>query len=269
MLQSTLICPAAASVVTATSVVAPSGSEGSRGLHVGIIMDGNGRWAQQRGLPRSAGHRAGVPAVRRTVAAAPRHGIGMLTLYAFSSDNWRRPPREVAHLMRLFRAHLRSEADRCAEQGVRVTVIGRRDRLPPVLVTEMEAAESRTRDGQTLHLQLAVDYSSRDAILRAASDALEVGELNPSRERLGHLISGGVHASGPIPDVDLVLRTGGEQRLSDFLLWESAYAELVFTPCLWPDFDEAHLAAAMAQFRERKRRYGGLPAERTRSAGEA
>jgi undecaprenyl diphosphate synthase len=238
------------------------GPEKPPGLHVGIILDGNGRWARRRGLPRSAGHRAGIPAVRRTVAAAPRHGIGMLTLYAFSSDNWGRPPREVAHLMRLFRTHLRSEADRCADEGVRVSVIGRRDRLPGTLLIEIDAIEARTRAGRTLHLQLAVDYSSRDAILKAAGDAMKCGGSAPSRERLGLLISRGVHAGEPIPDVDLVIRTGGEQRLSDFLLWESAYAELVFTPCLWPDFDEAQLTSALEQFGGRERRYGGLPAER-------
>jgi len=275
MLQSTLISsiPAWASTPESGQRHGPvrGGPERPGDLHVGIIMDGNGRWAQRHGRPRSAGHRAGVPAVQRTVTAAPRHGIGTLTLYAFSSDNWRRPPLEVAHLMRLFRSHLRAEADRCADQGVRVSVIGRRDRLPAPLVAEIEAAEARTRGGCTLHLQLAVDYSSRDAILRAASDAMGSGESNPSRERLGHLISRGVHATGPIPDVDLVIRTGGEQRLSDFLLWESAYAELHFTPCLWPDFDEVALAAAMTRFRERERRYGGLPAEgkSTPSAGEA
>jgi len=161
----------------------PGGPEHAGDLHVGTIMDGNGRRAQRRGLPRSAGHRAGIPAVQRTVTAAPRHGMGTLTLYAFSSDNWRRPPLEVAHLMRLFRSHLRAEADRGADQGIRVSVIGRRDRLPAPLVAEIEAAEARTRGGGTLHLQLAVDYSSRDAILRAASDAMGSGESNPSRER--------------------------------------------------------------------------------------
>ena len=246
----------------------PGGPRHAGDLHVGIIMDGNGRWAQRRGLPRSAGHRAGIPAVQRSVTAAPRHGIGTLTLYAFSSDNWRRPPLEVAHLIRLFRSHLRSEADRCSDQGVRISVIGRRDRLPAPLVAEIEAAEARTRGGGTLHLQLAVDYSSRDAILKAASHAMGSGESDPSRESLGHLISRGVHATGTIPDVDLVIRTGGEQRLSDFLLWESAYAELYFTPCLWPDFDEVELAAAMSRFQERERRFGGVPTERTQSAGE-
>jgi undecaprenyl diphosphate synthase len=244
-------------------------ARGVRGLHVGIIMDGNGRWARRRGLPRTAGHRAGTPAVRRIVAAAPRHGIAVLTLYAFSSDNWRRPPLEVAHLMRLFRAHLRSESDRCVEEGVRVSIIGRRDRLPAKLVFEIEGVEGRTRAGQTLHLQIAIDYSSRDAILRAAEAAVvAAAEGGPalSRETFPHLVARALNAAEPIPDVDLVIRTGGESRLSDFLLWESAYAELVFTPCLWPDFEEAHLADAMKQFHGRERRFGALPEPRAHLA---
>ncbi|MEX2500495.1 MAG: di-trans,poly-cis-decaprenylcistransferase [Wenzhouxiangellaceae bacterium] len=231
--------------------------KGSDRLHVGIIMDGNGRWAVHRGLPRAAGHRAGAAAVRRAVAAAPKFGIGVLTLYAFSADNWQRPAPEVRHLMRLLRAHLRSEADRCAEEGVRVSVIGRRDRLPAGLVAEIESAEARTRGGRTLHLQVAIDYSSRDAIVSAARLA-ETGETINDRERFRHLISRALHADSSIPDADLIIRTGGEQRLSDFLLWESAYAELVFLPCLWPDFDQARLASAMECFSRRQRRYGGL-----------
>lgn len=233
-------------------------------LHVGIIMDGNGRWARRRGLPRVAGHRAGASAVRRTVAAAPDQGIGVLTLYAFSSDNWRRPALEVGHLMRLLRTHLRSEADRCVEEGVRISVIGRRDRLAPGLVGEIESVEERTRAGRTLHLQLAIDYSSRDAILaaaRLAASAPDGGgqEVKPDgREHFRRLIAHAVHAEEPIPDLDLVVRTGGEQRLSDFLLWEGAYAELLFASCLWPDFDEERLAEAMEWFGRRERRYGAL-----------
>lgn len=257
---------------------AESGDRHASPLHVGIIMDGNGRWAQRRGLPRLAGHRAGARTVRRIVSAAPRHGIGVLTLYAFSSDNWRRPALEVRHLMSLLRAHLRSETRRCAEQGVRITVIGRRDRLDPALVREIEASEKATRDGGTLHLQLAVDYSARDAILRAAqamaahartlegeadaqadaqSDAhAPAGDAGSDAFRT-HL-SRALHLDAPVPDVDLVIRTGGEQRLSDFLLWESAYAELVFTPRAWPDFDEDDLGSALADFARRDRRFGGL-----------
>jgi undecaprenyl diphosphate synthase len=196
-------------------------------------MDGNGRWAQARGLPRSAGHRAGAVAVRRTIEAAPSLGITALTLYAFSADNWQRPRAEVQALLRLLRVYLRNETARCVEQGVRLEVIGRRDRLPPALCAAIAAAERATACGVTLHLRLAIDYSARSAMAR--------GET-------------------PLPDVDLLVRTGGEQRLSDFLLFECAYAELYFTPCAWPDFDGAALAAAVAEFGRRQRRFGGLTA---------
>ncbi|PYO43382.1 MAG: di-trans,poly-cis-decaprenylcistransferase [Gemmatimonadetes bacterium] len=194
-------------------------------------MDGNGRWAGRRGLPRVAGHRAGVEAVRRIVEAAPGLGIGALTLYAFSADNWKRPPGEVAALMRLFARYVRAEVPRLLESGVRLEVVGRRDRLPVPLVTAIAAAESATAGGVRLVLRLALDYSSRWAI------------------------GAGVR----LPDVDLLVRTGGEQRLSDFLLWESAYAELYFVETMWPDFGAADLAAAVAAFHARERRFGGLP----------
>jgi len=226
-------------------------------LHAAIIMDGNGRWAEQRGLPRAAGHRAGAETVRRVVSAAPEEGIGTLTLYAFSADNWRRPALEVKNLMQLLRTHLRSEAERLVEEGVRVNVIGRRDRLAPVLLEEIRAVETRTRAGGRLHLQIAVDYSGRDAILEAAR--LSAGSPSPSREVFAARIARALHADAAIPDVDLLIRTGGEQRLSDFLLWECAYAELVFTQRLWPDFDEADLAAARREFEGRERRFGGQP----------
>jgi undecaprenyl diphosphate synthase len=201
--------------------------------HTAIIMDGNGRWAAARGLPRSAGHRAGADAVRRTVEAAPSLGISALTLYAFSADNWRRPGAEVATLFGLLRAYLRDETARCVEHGVRLAVVGRRDRLPPGLRMAIAAAERATARGRTLDLRLAVDYSARAAI--ASGEA-------------------------PLPDVDLLIRTGGEQRLSDFLLRECAYAELYFTPCPWPDFDGAALVEAVAEFGLRQRRFGGLTA---------
>jgi undecaprenyl diphosphate synthase len=205
--------------------------EQSTSLHVAIIMDGNGRWATRRGLPRAAGHRAGADAVRRAVEAAPDLGIGALTLYAFSSDNWRRPPSEVAALMRLFTRHLHTETPRLSANGVRLTVVGRRDRLPAPLVAAIEAAERATADGGRLHVRLAVDYSARAAI---RADAI-------------------------LPDVDLLIRTGGQQRLSDFLLWECAYAELWFTERMWPDFGAADLARAVADFQNRERRFGALP----------
>jgi undecaprenyl diphosphate synthase len=227
------------------------------GLHVAIIMDGNGRWARRRGLPRRDGHRAGAAAVTRTVTAAPEYGIRTLTLYAFSSDNWKRPPSEVSHLMRLFHAHLRSEAERCVENGVRVNVIGRRDRLPATLLSEIESLEARTSEGDALHLLLAVDYSSRNAIVEAASYP-EPTDASPTRDSFRRRVARALNAPGGIPDVDLLIRTGGEQRLSDFLLWEAAYAELVFIPCLWPDFTASQLGLAMRDYSRRDRRYGGL-----------
>jgi len=216
-------------------------------LHAAIIMDGNGRWAAARALPRIAGHRAGADALRRTVEAAPDLGIGTLTVYAFSSDNWQRPPAEVSALMKMFHLYLRREQARCVTNGVRVSVIGRRDRLPRMLLPMIEGCEQATALGRKLHLRLAVDYSSRDAIMAAASS---IGK-HASREDF-------VRALGS-EDVDLLIRTGGEKRLSDFLLWESAYAELVFTPKMWPDFGAGDLAEAVAEFRSRERRFGALP----------
>jgi undecaprenyl diphosphate synthase len=200
-------------------------------LHVAMVMDGNGRWATRRGLPRTAGHRAGAQAVRPLVEAAPGLGVGALTLFAFSADNWKRPPAEVSALMRLFARHLRTETPRLIKNGVRLEIVGRRDRLPALLVSAMEAAELATAAGTTLHLRVAVDYSARQAIT--------AGRL--------------------LPDVDLLIRTGGEQRLSDFLLWESAYAELHFTERMWPEFGPAELASALEEFRARERRFGTVP----------
>ncbi len=216
-------------------------------LHAAIIMDGNGRWANTRGLPRIAGHRAGAEALRRTVEAAPGLGIGILTVYAFSSDNWKRPMPEVTALMKLFHQYLRREQTRCIEKGMRVSVIGRRDRLPQMLLPSIEQIEQVTAGGESLHLRLAVDYSSRDAIWSA------VQQLPPSasRDDFGATLG---------PDVDLLIRSGGEQRISDFLLWECAYAELVFTPKMWPDFHAADLKAALSEFSSRERRFGAVPA---------
>jgi undecaprenyl diphosphate synthase len=218
-------------------------------LHAAIIMDGNGRWASAHGLPRLAGHRAGADAVRRAVEACPPLGIGALTLYAFSSDNWRRPPDEVDALMHLLGAYLESETPNCVRDGVRLELIGRRDRLAPSLLRAVDAAEAATRDCRTLHLRVAVDYSARDQILRAAAAAAGNGGL--SRDGLSRHLG---------PEVDLLIRTGGEQRLSDFLLWECAYAELIFSRRMWPEFDGHDLAAAVREFRRRERRFGGLPA---------
>lgn len=225
-------------------------------MHVAIIMDGNGRWALGRGLPRTAGHAAGVSAVRRVVEAAPPQGIGVLTLYAFSSDNWKRPGPEVRALLRLLERYLRTELASCVEQGVRVEVLGRRDRLPGRVREAIAAAERATAAGTVLRLRIAIDYSSRDAIVRAAAQAPR------SREELARHLE--PCSDRPVPDVDLLIRTGGEQRLSDFLLWESAYAELYFTELAWPDFDAGALATAVAEFGRRQRRFGGLqPVART------
>jgi undecaprenyl diphosphate synthase len=221
---------------------------------VAVIMDGNGRWATARALPRTAGHARGAAAVRRTVEAAPALGIRTLTLYAFSTDNWRRPRPEVRALLRLFARHLRTETPTLAARGVRLRVIGRRDHLPPVLAAAIVAAERRTAAGGVLDLRIAIDYSARDAIVAAAA-RLAPGETG--RAAFARRLAEVCHAESA-PDVDLVVRTGGEQRLSDFLLWESAYAELYFTPRAWPDFGREDLAAAVADFRRRTRRFGGL-----------
>lgn len=228
-------------------------------FHVALIMDGNGRWATQRGRPRTVGHRAGAEAVRRVVRAAPGLGVGILTLYAFSADNWQRPITEVTALLRLFERYLRRETAALVEDGVRLSIIGRRDRLPPGLRAAVEAAESATAAGSTLHLRIAIDYSARDALVLAALRSR--GEGGPlDRDRFAWLLGDAVHASGPVHDVDLLVRTGGEQRLSDFLLWECAYAELTFSPKMWPEWTGADLAAAIADFRMRERRFGRLSA---------
>jgi undecaprenyl diphosphate synthase len=231
-------------------------------LHVAIIMDGNGRWATARGFPRLVGHRRGADAVRRAVEAAPGLGITTLTLFAFSGDNWRRPPTEVAGLMALFERYLRLETPALVANGVRLSVLGRRDRLTPRLRVAIAAAEAATAEGRALALRLAVDYSARDAILRAART---FGAASVAATALADLDRSGftrrlaaVHG-GSAPDVDLLIRTGGEQRLSDFLLWESAYAELYFTPQMWPDFGAQDIAEALRVFRGRERRFGALP----------
>jgi undecaprenyl diphosphate synthase len=226
-------------------------------LHVAILLDGNGRWAASHGLRRSEGHRAGVEAVRRVVRAAPGMGIGTLTLYAFSSDNWGRPLSEVGALLNLLEEYFRAEASRCAAEDVRLRVIGRRDRIPPSLAVAIETAERQTAHCRGLQLRIAVDYSSRDAILRAACWMLSSVEVSQREfaKRLGEV----THATGPALDVDLLIRTGGDRRLSDFMLWECAYAELFFTPRMWPDFGQADLAEALEDFQSRERRFGLLP----------
>jgi undecaprenyl diphosphate synthase len=220
-------------------------------LHVAIVMDGNGRWAARRGLPRTAGHRAGADAVRRVVEASPTLGITTLTLFAFSSDNWRRPRDEVGALMSLLRRYLQAELTRLVDNDVRLTVFGRRDRLPDGLGNAITDAERRSAAGTRLHLRIAIDYSARDAIANAAA-AWRL-ERPPSREEFSRLLAGDAHH-----DVDLLIRTSGEKRLSDFLLWETAYAELCFIDTLWPDFGADDLRLALADFHHRERRFGGL-----------
>jgi undecaprenyl diphosphate synthase len=223
--------------------------------HIAIIMDGSGRWALARGWSRSAGHLAGVRVVRQIVDAAPELGIGTLTLHSFSADNWQRPAEEVAMLLGIFEDYLCNEIAHLLRYDVRVSVIGRRNRVPESLREAMSGAEAATKSCRRLHLRLAIDYSSRDAILGAATQLKMVRDL-PEFAFPRALTSS--HGGAAAPDVDLLIRTGGEQRLSDFMLWECAYAELYFTPVLWPDFSAEGLSAALEDFRARDRRFGRI-----------
>ena len=236
--------------------------------HVAIIMDGNGRWATSRGVARAAGHAAGARAVRRTVEAARTIGNPALTLYAFSADNWKRPATEVGVLMRLFAEYLHAELSRCREHDIRVTILGRRDRLAPALQRAIDETERETAQGFAMELRIAIDYSARDAIVRAASlaGARRAGDHAGTREDFARLLARATHARGSTPDVDLLIRTGGEHRLSDFLLWECAYAELVFTDRAWPEFCATDLEDAIAEFQRRERRFGVLPSFGAQSA---
>ena len=225
------------------------------GLHVAIISDGNGRWATSRGLPRSAGHRAGAEAVRRAIEAAPWLGIHTLTFFALSSANWKRPAPEVAAILRILHEYLLAETSHCIEESIRLSVIGRRDRLPATLREAIADSEAATARGKRLHLRLAIDYSAREAIFHAASRFYKATELSP--ESFSSVLAE-VHRGGSM-EVDLLIRTGGEQRLSDFLLWECAFAELVFLPKRWPDFTAADLESAVEEFGRRERTRGGLP----------
>jgi undecaprenyl diphosphate synthase len=228
------------------------------GLHVAIIMDGNGRWARRRGLPRWRGHLAGVESVRATVRGAPNLGVRTLTLYAFSSDNWKRPTAEIGRLFWLLRKYCNDERDELVANGVRLTAIGRRDRLPRSALAALEQVERDTASGATLDLRLAIDYSARTAITCAAQEIsrrVAAGDVTP--EEITTADVDGAIANGT-PPPDLLIRTAGEQRLSDFLLWELAYTELYFTPALWPDFRREDLEHALDSFRHRERRFGGL-----------
>ncbi len=227
-------------------------------MHVAIIMDGNGRWAARRGLPRTVGHAQGAKTVRRIVDAAARAEIETLTLYAFSCDNWGRPPSEVSGLLQLLRRYLLAETRYCAENLVRVNIIGRRDRLSPDLLRVIEQSERITAEGSRLHLRIAVDYSARHSILQAARRALPSAAVGEETQFL-KIMNEVNHSALATQGVDLLIRTGGEKRLSDFLLWECAYAELYFTDCLWPDFDESGLQQALRDFAGRQRRFGRVP----------
>jgi undecaprenyl diphosphate synthase len=225
------------------------------GLHVAIIMDGSGRWASARGWTRSAGHLAGVRVVREIVDAAPELGIGTLTLHCFSAGNWNRPADEVAMLLGIFEDYLRNEIAHWLRQGVRVSIIGRRNRVPESLREAMAHAEAATESCRGPHLRLAIDYSSREAILGAAAQLKMIRDLPEFAFPLALTTSNG---GSDAPDVDLLIRTGGERRLSDFLLWECAYAELFFTPVPWPEFSTKLLSTAIEDFRARDRRYGRI-----------
>jgi len=228
--------------------------------HIAIIMDGNGRWAARRALPRVAGHRAGVEAVRRTIRATMEAGIAWLTLYAFSSENWRRPAEEVTDLTGLLRHFLRNEVAELDSHGVRLRIIGDRSRFDRDIQTELAAAEARTAGNGRLNLVVALSYGGRAEILaaaRAAAEAALAGTLDP--QSLDEAGFSALLSTAGIPDPDLIIRTSGEQRLSNFLLWQSAYAELVFLDVLWPDFAAAHFGEALAEFNRRERRFGARP----------
>ena len=232
---------------------------GRRCLHVAIIMDGNGRWARRRGLPRAAGHREGVEAARRVVRAAADVGITHLTLFGFSSENWKRPAFEVRYLMGLLRSYLQREVDDLREAGVRLSVIGARDRLPQDIAALIEEAEQRTIGGARLHLTIALDYGGRADIVRAVrylAARVEAGALRP--EDIDESCFAPCLSTGLLPDPDLLIRTSGEQRVSNFLLWQLAYAEMMFVDKCWPDFSADDLTAALADFRRRDRRFGSV-----------
>jgi len=226
-------------------------------VHVAIICDGNGRWAVSRGLPRSAGHKAGAEAARSVIRSAPHLGVHTLTLFALSSANWKRPPAEVKAILAILQEYLREETQHCLDEGIRLSVIGRRDRLHPVLRETILESEALTSQGKRLHLRLAVDYSSRHSLFQAASKFYKATNL--SADSFGDILA--EVQRGGSTEVDLLIRTGGEQRLSDFLLWECAFAELVFLDKRWPDFTVTDLKNAIEEFGKRDRTRGALPRE--------
>ena len=240
---------------------------GGSARHVAIIMDGNGRWARRRALPRTFGHRAGVQALKRTVEAAPGLGIEWLTVFGFSTENWRRPPSEVSELMRLLKAYVESDLDRLHREGVRVHVIGRRDGLAPDILDVIQHAEARTRGNDRFHLQVAFNYGGRNDIARAALELARDIAAGRSPDQLDEEAITRRLSTAAGPPLDLVIRTSGERRLSNFLLWEAAYAELVFQDVLWPDYGPEPLAAAVEEFQARERRYGGAEVDDLPAAG--
>jgi undecaprenyl diphosphate synthase len=246
-------------MIEAETAPTPDGLQERRPRHVGLIMDGNGRWAQSRGLPRIEGHRRGVEALRRAVRAAIEFGLDYLTVYSFSSENWSRPVEEISDLMGLLKRFIRDDLSELYRVGVRIKVIGARDNLKPDILALLEEAESLTRSNSRLTLVVAFNYGSRQEIAAAArviASKVAAGKIDAAsvdEEMLArHLDTAG------IPDPDLIIRTSGEQRLSNFLMWQAAYSEFIFLPIHWPDFDQAAFAAALAEFSGRDRRFGGV-----------
>ena len=247
---------------------ASSSDGGAPPLHVAVVMDGNGRWAKQRGLPRSLGHRAGVEALKRTVEAAPKLNIRWLTVFGFSTENWSRPAAEVAELMALPKRYFESDIARLEREGVRVRVIGRREGLSNELVRLVDDAQARTAKNDRFHLNIAFNYGGQADITDAARRfAEDVAAGRKSPQDLDEAMLGGLLATAGSPPPDVIVRPSGEQRLSNFLLWEAAYAELVFQDVLWPDYGEEHLRAALAEFAARDRRYGAIVADNVLAAG--
>jgi undecaprenyl diphosphate synthase len=229
-------------------------------VHIAIIMDGNGRWALRQRRPRTLGHRAGAEAVNRIVEAAARRRVGTLTLYAFSAANWQRPPDEVSGLFALFRHHLQTQTRRCLEQSIRINVVGRRDRLGKQLLELIERSERATAHCTGMRLRIAVDYSAQHSLIEVCRRLRSEDGID--RSRFAETLAAVDHVALPAPEVDLLIRTGGEKRLSDFLLWECAYAELLFVDCLWPDFDERAFDEALQEYARRDRRFGAIDASR-------
>ncbi len=229
-------------------------------MHIAIIMDGNGRWALRQRRPRTLGHRAGAEAVNRIVEAAARRRVGTLTLYAFSAANWQRPLDEVSGLFALFRHHLQTQTRRCLEQSIRINVIGRRDRLGAELLELIERSERATAHCTGMRLRIAVDYSAQHSLIEVCRRLRSEDGID--RSRFAETLAAVDHVALPAPEVDLLIRTGGEKRLSDFLLWECAYAELHFVDCLWPDFDERAFDEALQEYARRDRRFGAIDASR-------